>query len=287
MLNESHSQLCQYHLSSSTSGRLPASCQKGEVDRAQHQLHGHEHDQRVAPEHHTRHTDEEENGRQDQIVGQTYLQSGGLKHRPHLPPPRDDASVPRGCRVRRAPHAAPAARRRSEAPASRCHSLAAPSKQALRPEQKHQEEDEIGRHKGQARIDQRGDRGLDETEEERRRTFRKSRHARTPFWSSREEAIFVSETARERCRLAATPRLRREPLALHYRVDCPLEVTLVVRHHYSGLERVWVKHADGWRRSRAHRTPDDPRLRMILTDPGDAIETIRKCQYLVKDRPQE
>jgi hypothetical protein len=103
-----------------------------------------------------------------------------------------------------------------------------------------------------------------ETEEERRRVFRKSRHARAPFWTSREEAIFASETARERCRLAATPRPRREPLALHYRVDCPLDVTLVVRHHYSGLERVWMKRADGWRRSRAHRTPEDPRLRIDL-----------------------
>jgi hypothetical protein len=103
-----------------------------------------------------------------------------------------------------------------------------------------------------------------ETEAESRRVFRKSRHARAPFWSSREEAIFVSETARERCRFAATPRLRREPLSLHYRVDCPLEATLVVRHHYSGLERVWVRHAAGWRRSRAHRTPEDPRLRIDL-----------------------
>jgi hypothetical protein len=103
-----------------------------------------------------------------------------------------------------------------------------------------------------------------ETEEERRSVLRKFRHARAPFWTSREEAIFVSETARERCRLAATPRLRREPLALHYRVDCPLEATLVVRHHYSGLERVWVKRADDWHRSRTHRTPEDPRLRIDL-----------------------
>ncbi len=103
-----------------------------------------------------------------------------------------------------------------------------------------------------------------ETEEERRRVLRKSRHARAPFWTSREEAVFASETARERCQLEATPRLRREPLALHYRVNCPLEATLVVRHHYSGLERAWVKRAAGWRRSHTHRTPEDPRLRIDL-----------------------
>lgn len=63
-------------------------------------------------------------------------------------------------------------------------------------------------------------------------------------------------------RARALPRRRFEPLELEYRVECPRPSRFIMRHHYSGLERVLVQAGNRSWRGAAHRTPADPRTRV-------------------------
>lgn len=91
---------------------------------------------------------------------------------------------------------------------------------------------------------------------------RARRYRRVDEWLKHEEFSFASPAARRDCRARALPRSRFEPLELEYRVECPRPSRFIMRHHYSGLERVLVQAGKRSWRGAAQRTPDDPRARV-------------------------
>ena len=104
----------------------------------------------------------------------------------------------------------------------------------------------------------------------RNRQRRDRRYKKILAGLQENDVSFAPREARRRCRGSALPRQRHEPLTLEYRAECPIAATLIVKHDYSGLERVHVRSDGRWRPVDAYRTPEDPRIRLDL--PSGEVE---------------